>query len=123
MNDRASGVDTILTRHRPTAGVLPSCGTFGTGGPKVRAPREIRLPPGGASPLISAERPESDDALPADRALGLADGGGRVDQPDVTEGLREVPEELPGRGVDLLREQPDLVHRGDRPLERGPGPA
>src|SRR5438552_7134483 len=53
--------------------------------------------------------------------LGVGDRGRGVDEPDVAERLREVPEQLTGRRVDLLREQADVVHVRGGPLERGPG--
>ena len=37
------------------------------------------------------------------------DVSGRVDQPDVTESLGEVPEQLVGRGVDLFGQEPEVV--------------
>ena len=40
-----------------------------------------------------------------------------VDQSDVAERLRKVPEQLTRRRVDLLRQQPDVVRAGRRPLE------
>src|ERR1700682_5406412 len=55
-------------------------------------------------------------------ALRLRDRPGGVDQPDVAEGLREVAEQLPRTGVDLLGEQTDVVHVGDGALEHRPGP-
>ena len=35
-------------------------------------------------------------------AFGLGNGPGGVDEPDVAEGLREVAQELPAHGIDLL---------------------
>ena len=35
------------------------------------------------------------------------------------ERLREVPEQAPGRGVVLLRQQPEVVREPDEPLEQG----
>src|SRR5438046_1328001 len=53
---------------------------------------------------------------------GLADGPRRVDEADVTERLREVAEQFPGRRVDLLGEQSQVVAVADGSLEHGPRP-
>ncbi len=45
----------------------------------------------------------------ASRLAGRLDRARRVDEREVGEGLREVPEELAGPRVDLLREQADVV--------------
>ena len=57
------------------------------------------------------------------RRFDLRNGPGRVDKPDVTEGLREVAEELSAEGIDLLSEQADIVDEGGGPFEDGPGPS
>src|SRR5215207_6145014 len=49
--------------------------------------------------------------------FGLADRPGRVDQPDVAEGLREVAQQLAGVRVDLFRQQSNVVDERDRPVE------
>src|SRR5690242_15001166 len=68
------------------------------------------------SPTFTATSRPSDTAL-----LGLADRPRRVDEPNVAERLREVAEQLAGRRVDLLGEQPDVVDVRRRPLEDGGG--
>src|SRR5262245_13096677 len=54
--------------------------------------------------------------------LGLRDRPGCVDQPDVTELLRKVAEQLAALGVHLLGEQADVVGEGDPLLELPAGP-
>jgi hypothetical protein len=47
---------------------------------------------------------------------------GRIDEPDVREGLREVPDQPPSRRVVLLGEEPEVVAQVEDPLEQPPGP-
>src|SRR5580698_7246744 len=55
--------------------------------------------------------------------LGLCNRPGRIDEPDVAESLREVAQELSARGIDLLRQQADVVDEGGGPFEDGAGPS
>src|SRR3982074_1155275 len=54
--------------------------------------------------------------------FSLRNGPGRVDQSDVAEGLRKVPERLTAGRVDLLREQAHVVGVGAGSLEGRSGP-
>ena len=49
--------------------------------------------------------------------LRVGQGLGGGDQPEVAEGLREVPQQLPGGGADLLGEQPERAGEPRCPLE------
>src|SRR6266542_6224764 len=77
----------------------------------------------GSLPARGLHRPLDRSGLP-DRARGLRlrDGPRRVDEPDVAEGLREVPQQLTGLFVDLLGQEPDVVGKRDGAFEHGPGP-
>src|SRR4051812_39813934 len=44
---------------------------------------------------------------------------GRVDQPDVGEGLREVAHQPPRLVVVLLTQEPDVVPKAEEPVEEG----
>jgi hypothetical protein len=62
--------------------------------------------------------------------LGLGNGPGGVDEADVAERLREVPDHLAAAGIDLLGQQADIVYGGRGTFEgrggslapRGPVP-
>ena len=53
--------------------------------------------------------------------LGLGDGPRRVDQADVTEGLRQVPELFACRAVELLGQEAEVVPTVHSPLEGDAG--
>src|SRR5271157_2918286 len=53
----------------------------------------------------------------------LRNGPGRVDEPDVAEGLGEVAQELSTGGIDLFSEQADVVDEGGGAFEDGAGPS
>src|SRR2546422_1864439 len=59
---------------------------------------------------------------PSRRQLRLRDRPRCVDQPDVAEGLGEVPQQLARGLVDLLGQQAHVVGEGDRALEHLAGP-
>ncbi len=54
--------------------------------------------------------------------VGLRNGPGRVDEPDMAEGLGEIAQEFSAVGIDLLGEQADVVDERGRPLEDGARP-
>jgi hypothetical protein len=56
----------------------------------------------------------------ARRPVGRRQVVGGVDQADVREGFREVPDVPAGRLVVLLREQPEVVPQVEHPLEEPP---
>ena len=55
--------------------------------------------------------------------LDLRDGPGRVDEPDVAEGLGEIAQELSADGIDLLSKQTDVVDEGGGTFEDSAGPS
>ena len=55
-------------------------------------------------------------------SLSLRNGPGRIDEADVTEGLREVAQQLVTGRINLLGEQADIVGVGNRLFEGLPGP-
>ena len=54
-------------------------------------------------------------------SLRLRDGPGCIHEPDVTEGLREVTQQLVTRWIYLLGEQADIICIGNRLFEGFPG--
>ena len=54
-------------------------------------------------------------------SLRLRDGPGCIHEPNVTEGLREVAQQLVTRWIDLLGEQADVIGIVNRVFEARPG--
>ena len=54
-------------------------------------------------------------------SLRLRDGPGCIHEPNVTEGLREVAQQLVTRWIYLLGEQADVIRIGNRLFEGRPG--
>src|SRR5271165_6752442 len=77
--------------------------------------------------LAGTDRPGTDrhcrDGTGGGALLGLGDGPGGVDQPDVAERLGEVADHLAAARVDFLGQQADVVDRRHGPLEGGGGRA
>ena len=71
-----------------------------------------------AAPFIDILPPPARTRRSAPRShRALGEGQRRVDQPDVRERLREIPERRPGLRVDLLRIEPNVVRVAEQSFE------